>query len=223
MSNAQQEQKVVHIDVVSDVMCPWCFIGKRRLEKALAIVDSSVKVEVDWKPFQLDATLPEEGKDRQQYLSEKFGGKASADEKYAQIRDAGKGENIPFDFEAIKVSPNTLNAHRVIAWAAEAGHHRQDRVVERLFEAYFIEGKNIGDKAVLAAAAGDAGMDPSAVATRLETDEGLTEARLAVDNAHQIGVTGVPCFIVEQKYGIPGAQDPQTLANAIMQIANEKT
>ncbi|MEM9573944.1 MAG: DsbA family oxidoreductase [Pseudomonadota bacterium] len=223
MNNAQQEQKVVHIDVVSDVMCPWCFIGKRRLEKALEIVDPSIKVEVDWKPFQLDATLPEEGKDRQQYLSEKFGGKASADEKYAQIREAGAGENIPFDFDAIKVSPNTLNAHRVIAWAAEAGHHRQDRVVERLFEAYFVEGKNIGDKAVLAAAAGDAGMDPSSVAARLETEEGLTEARQAVDNAHQIGVTGVPCFIVEQKYGIPGAQDPQTLANAIAQIANEKT
>lgn len=221
MSNAQQEQKTVHIDVVSDVMCPWCFIGKRRLEKALAIVDPSIKVEVDWKPFQLDATLPEEGKDRQLYLSEKFGGKASADEKYAQIRDAGAGEGIPFDFDAIKVSPNTLNAHRVIAWAAEAGHHRQDRVVERLFEAYFIEGKNIGDKAVLAALAGDAGMDPSAVATRLETDEGLAEARQAVDNAHQIGVTGVPCFIVERKYGIPGAQDPQTLANAIAQIAND--
>lgn len=223
MNDAQQEQKLIHIDVVSDVMCPWCFIGKRRLEKALEIVDPSIKVEVDWKPFQLDATLPEEGKDRQQYLSEKFGGKVSADEKYAQIRNAGAGENIPFDFDAIKVSPNTLNAHRVIAWAAEAGHHRQDRVVERLFEAYFTEGKNIGDKAVLASAAGDAGMDPSAVAARLETDEGSEEARQAVAHAHQIGVTGVPCFIIESKYGVSGAQDPNVLANAIAQIASEKS
>lgn len=223
MNDAQQEQKIIHIDVVSDVMCPWCFIGKRRLEKALEAVDPSIKVEVDWKPFQLDSTLPEEGKDRQLYLSEKFGGKASADEKYAQIRDAGAGEDIAFDFDAIKVSPNTLNAHRVIAWAGEAGHHRQDRVVERLFEAYFTEGKNIGDKAVLATLAADAGMDPSIVAARLESDEDLSETRQAVDQAHQIGVTGVPCFIIEQKYGIPGAQDPNTLANAIAQIAAEKT
>jgi len=223
MSDAQNGQKIIHIDVVSDVMCPWCFIGKRRLEKALAIVDPSIKVEVDWKPFQLDATLPPEGKDRQLYLSEKFGGKTSADAKYAQIRSAGADENIPFDFDAIKVSPNTLNAHRVIAWAGEAGHHRQDRVVDRLFEAYFTEGKNIGDKAVLASLAGDAGMDPSAVATRLETEEGLDEARQAVDHAHQIGVTGVPCFIIEQKYGVSGAQDPNTLANAIAQIAAEQS
>lgn len=222
MNNAQQEQKIIHIDVVSDVMCPWCFIGKRRLEKALEFVDPSIKVEVDWKPFQLDATLPEEGKDRQLYLSEKFGGKASADEKYAQIRNAGLNENIPFDFDGIKVSPNTLNAHRVIAWAGEAGHHRQDRVVERLFEAYFTEGKNIGDKAVLAAVAGDAGMDPSTVAARLETDEGLSETKQAVEHSHQIGVTGVPCFIIDQKYGVSGAQDPNTLATAIAQIAAEK-
>lgn len=223
MNDAQQEQRTIHVEVVSDVMCPWCFIGKRRLEKALALVDPSIKVVVDWKPFQLDATLPDEGKDRQLYLEEKFGGKASADEKYAQIRDVGASENIPFDFAAIKVSPNTLNAHRVIAWAAEAGHHRQDRVVERLFEAYFTEGKNIGDKAVLAAAAGDAGMDPSTVAARLETDEGMSETVQAVDHAHQIGVSGVPCFIIEKKYGVSGAQDPNTLANAIAQIATEQS
>lgn len=211
--------KTVQLDVVSDVMCPWCYIGKRRLEKALELVDPSIKVEIDWKPFQLDATLPEEGKDRQQYLEEKFGSKASADDKYAAIKAAGLSENIPFDFDAIKLSPNTLNAHRVIAWAGEAGHHRQDRVVERLFKAYFSEGKNIGDKAVLSEAAGEAGMDPSAVATRLETDEGLAEAQQAVAHAHQIGVTGVPCFIIEQKYGVSGAQDPKVLANAITQIA----
>ncbi len=215
-------ETTIEVQIVSDVMCPWCFIGKRRLEKALAMLDPTIKVQVEWKPFQLDATLPEEGKDRQLYLSEKFGSKESADAKYSHIKQAGIDEDIPFDFDAITVSPNTLNAHRVIAWAGQTGHHRQDRVVQRLFEAYFTEGKNIGDKAVLATAAGDAGMDPSAVAAKLETNDGQAEAQQAVVNAHHMGVTGVPCFIIEQKYGISGAQAPETLANAIAKVAEEK-
>ena len=222
MTDAQNET-VVEVQVVSDVMCPWCFIGKRRLEKAIEMLDPSIKVRVEWKPFQLDATLPEEGKDRQLYLTEKFGSKESADAKYSHIKQAGIDEDIPFDFDAITVSPNTLNAHRVIAWAGQMGHHRQDRVVQRLFEAYFTEGKNIGDKAVLATVAADAGMDPSAVVAKLDSDEGRQEAQQAVVNAHHMGVTGVPCFIIEQKYGISGAQAPETLANAISKIASEKS
>ncbi len=127
----------VEIDVVSDVMCPWCLIGKRRLEKALTMIDG-IEVEVRWRPYQLDSTLPEEGKDRQQYLEDKFGGPEQAREIYGRIEDAGKSEGIDFAFDKIKVAPNTLNAHRVIRWAANGGEEAQQQIVERLFNLFFV-------------------------------------------------------------------------------------
>ncbi|WP_226581825.1 DsbA family oxidoreductase [Acuticoccus sediminis] len=209
----------IHIDVVSDVMCPWCFIGKRRLEKALESLDD-VTVRVVWRPYQLDPTLPSEGKDRQQYLTEKFGGPERADEIYARVRAAGEEEDIPFAFEKITRSPNTLNAHRLIRWAGIEG--KQDALVERLFNLYFIEGANLADPAVLVTAAADAGLDSSMVGRLLATDADLAETEAEIVHAQAIGVQGVPCFILENKYAVSGAQPADVLASAIRQVAAEK-
>ena len=202
----------VQIDIVSDVMCPWCLIGKRRFEKALAM-RPDVQVDIRWRPFQLDSTLPDEGMDRQEYLSRKFGGPERADQIYQAVRDAGKQEGIPFAFEKIEYSSNTLNAHRVIRWAATADC--QDAVVERLFKMYFIEGRNIGDKEVLREAAVDAGMDEELVTRLLATDADRDLVEKEIELARQIGVTGVPCFIVANKYVVMGAEQPETIAGAI--------
>jgi 2-hydroxychromene-2-carboxylate isomerase len=138
---------MVTIDVVSDVMCPWCYIGKRRLEAAVAALPE-VALDVQWRPFQLDATIPPEGMDRRMYLERKFGGAEAAERVYAPVRAAGEAEAIPFAFDRIRRSPNTINAHRLIRWAGQAG--LQEEMVERLFRLYFIEGGDLTDTAVLA-------------------------------------------------------------------------
>ncbi|MEO1103972.1 MAG: DsbA family oxidoreductase [Pseudomonadota bacterium] len=207
------------IDIVSDVMCPWCFIGKRRLEKALADA-SEVDVRVAWHPFQLDPTLPAEGKDRQQYLREKFGGAERAAEIYARVEAAGAAEDIAFAFGKIRKSPNTLDAHRLIRWAGIEGS--QDGVVERLFELYFLEGGDLTDPAVLVGAARDAGMDGDMVTRLLASDADLAETEAEVVHAQAMGVTGVPTFILDGKYAVAGAQPADVLAGAIRQVAAER-
>lgn len=209
----------VGIDIVSDVMCPWCFIGKKRFEKALEAVGATVEVEVRWRPFQLDPTLPPEGKDRDAYLSEKFGGIERARELYANVEAAGAQEGIPFRFDAIAVSPNTLDAHRLIRWSQTAGTGVQERVVERLFELYFLEGGNIGDRAVLVGVAREAGMDAALVEGLLASDADRDAVTQEIALARQMGVSGVPCFILNNKYAIVGAQSPEAIADAILQVA----
>ncbi len=212
----------IHIDIVSDVMCPWCYIGQKRLEKAVSDVDDAIDVDVSWRPFQLDPTLPPEGKDRKTYLAEKFGSSERARELYTQVRQAGDAEGIPFDFDAIAVSPNTLDAHRLLRWAGSAGDGKQDKLAHRLFELYFEEGANIGDHEVLLGAAADCGMDTAIVEGLLKSDADRDAVRDEVEIAGKMGVTGVPCFIVENRYAIIGAQDSATLANALRQIAAAK-
>ncbi len=209
----------LHIDVVSDVMCPWCYIGKRRLEKALAEIDD-VTVRVVWRPYQLDPTLPSDGKDRQQYLTEKFGSPEKVAQIYDRIRAAGEDEDIPFAFDRITRSPNTLNAHRLIRWAAIEG--QQDALVERLFQLYFLEGANLTDPAVLVSAAADAGLDPQMIERLLGSDADMAETEAEIVHAQAIGVQGVPCFILENKYAVSGAQPADVLATAIRQVAAEK-
>lgn len=218
MTDGPMVLEPLKIDVVSDVMCPWCFIGKRRLEKALSDV-TEVPVKVEWHPFQLDATLPEGGKDRAQYLNEKFGGPERAAEIYGRIKEAGDVENIPFAFDKIEKSPNTLNAHRLIRWAGIEGV--QDAVVERLFVLFFLEGADLTDHAVLVGAAKDAGMDGDMVARLLASDADLAETEADVVRAQAMGVQGVPCFILAGKYAVSGAQPADVLAGAIRQIAAE--
>jgi len=213
----------VHIDVVSDVMCPWCFIGKKRFERALKSIEGEVGVEVHWRPFQLDPTLPREGKDRDTYLAEKFGGIERARELYRNIEQAGAGEGIPFRFDAIGVSPNTLDAHRLIRWAQNAGEHVQEKVVERLFELFFLEGVNIADHAVLVGVARDVGMDAAIVGSLLAGDADREAVQQEIAVAQQMGVSGVPCFILDNKYAVMGAQDAETIADAIRQVAANKS
>ncbi len=208
------------IDIVSDVMCPWCFIGQKNLEAARAIA-SEVPIEVRWRPYQLDPTLPPEGKDRQTYLNEKFGGEERAASIYQRVKDAGKASGIDFRFDLMAISPNTLDAHRLIRWSGGVDEETQDRLVKRLFEMFFIEGKNIGDHSILIDAAKAAGMDSRIVADLLATDDDKTAVQQEISNAQSMGVSGVPFFIVGGKYGISGAQPPEVLANAMRQISAE--
>ncbi|MEO1065783.1 MAG: DsbA family oxidoreductase [Pseudomonadota bacterium] len=208
------------VDVVSDVMCPWCYIGKRRLEQALELAPD-INVEIRWRPFQLDGTIPEGGMSRQEYLSNKFGGDERARQVYSQIEEAGEAEELPFAFDLIQKSPNTLNAHRLIHWSQSTGH--QNALVERLFKLFFVEGADIGDKSVLADAAEEVGMERDVVERLLSGDADKKEVEAAIAQAQQMGVTGVPCFIIDQKYAVMGAQQPETLAQAFQQAMAEKT
>ena len=212
----------VTVDIVSDVMCPWCYVGKRRFEKALSELDDTIEVDVRWRPFQLDPTLPRGGRDRKAYLKSKFGSSEHARRAYASIREAGAAEGIPFDFDAIAVSPNTLDAHRLVRWAASAGSSVQNRVVEILFRMYFTEGGNVGDPAVLLAAAGEAGMDANVVEALLHSDADRPEVMEEIATAQRMGVTGVPCFILDGRYAVVGAQPAETLSRALSEICAKK-
>ena len=211
----------LNADIVSDVMCPWRHIGRKRLEKALDQVPD-IDADIHWRPFQLDPTLPPEGKDRKQYLSEKFGGDDRAGTIYRAIGEAGAAEGIPFDFEAIGVSPNTLDAHRLIRWASGAGDGVQDGLARRLFRLYFEEGAHIGNHNVPIEAARDAGMDAAVVESLLATDCDREAVKSEIATANRMGITGVPCFPIEGKYAIMGARDADTLAGAFRRIAEAK-
>ncbi|MBM3555432.1 MAG: DsbA family oxidoreductase [Alphaproteobacteria bacterium] len=209
----------MRIDVVSDTICPWCFIGKRRLEKALA-QRPDLAVEVVWRPFQLNPDMPEEGMDRETYVRLKFGGGDRAKAIYENVRQAGAGEDIPFAFEAIRKTPNTLASHRLLRWAASAG--KQDAVLERLFRRYFIEGADVSDHQTLIDVAGDAGMDADLVRELFARGADIDLVRSEEHAARAMGVTGVPFFVVGGRYAVPGAQDPEVLLQVIDLAAREE-
>ncbi|WP_417668531.1 DsbA family oxidoreductase [Roseibium sp.] len=209
----------ISIDIVSDVMCPWCFIGKRRLETALAQL-SDLKVAVRWHPYQLDPTLPKEGKDRQTYLTEKFGAERAVS-FYESIRQAGSAEGIDFAFDKIELSPNTLDSHRLILWSR--ADDLQDEVVERLFQAYFIDGEDLTKPETLVKIADDAGMESDLVEQLLETDSDLDKTQKQIDQAREMGVTGVPCFIIDGRFAVAGAEKAETLAAAIRHADETRT
>jgi predicted DsbA family dithiol-disulfide isomerase len=208
------------VDVVSDVMCPWCFIGKRRLEAALKSVPQ-LDVLVRWHPFQLDATLPKSGKDRKQYLSDKFGGLDKANAFYTQIRAAGQEEGIDFAFEGITLSPNTLDCHRLILWSRD--DDLQDEVVELLFKAYFLNGEDLTRSEVLVRIAEEAGMQSDLVEHLLGTETDLDKVEAQIANAHKSGITGVPCFIIDGRFVLAGAEKPETIAAALLHAEETRT
>jgi predicted DsbA family dithiol-disulfide isomerase len=206
------------IDVISDVVCPWCYIGQRRLGAALArlpIDDAARRAAIRWHPFQLNPDLPQAGVPRKTYLDDKFGGPERAAHIYARVSAAGATVGIPFAFDRIAMQPNTRDAHRLIAWA-QAQRDASD-LVERLFRAYFIDGRAIGDRDVLAAVAEEAGFASAAARTLLDSDEGIEAITLMDQRAREIGVQGVPFFIFNQHVAVSGAQEPDALLDAIAQ------
>jgi predicted DsbA family dithiol-disulfide isomerase len=196
------------IDVVSDVVCPWCYLGKRRLDAALAQGDGA---QVRWRPYQLDPTIPAGGLERKAYMRAKFRDEARIADAHARLTALGQEAGIAFDFAAIDRAPNTLDAHRLIRFATEAG--KADEVVERLFAAYFEQGRDIGDRAVLAEIGAAAGLDD--VAARLAGEEGADAVRAEIEAAQRMGVEGVPFFVFASKYAVSGAQSEEVLRQAM--------
>lgn len=198
----------MRIDIFSDTVCPWCFIGKRRLERALA-ERPQPDLGVRWRAFQLNPDMPAEGMDRREYLERKFGGPEGARQVYDAVREAGAAEKIPFAFERIRRQPNSLASHRLIRFAGE--HGDQDEVVERLFRAYFLDGEDIGEREVLLRLAGEAGLDPRAAAEYLDSDAELQAVEAEDLQARRAGIQGVPTFILNRRYALSGAQPPEVL------------
>jgi len=202
----------MQIDFISDTVCPWCFIGKRRLGRAIAM-RPAISFDVRYRPYRLDPSLPKGGMDRDAYMTAKFGKSGGVEEAQKVIAAEGAKEGIEFDFAAIRRAPNTLDSHRLIRWAALTG--AQDEVVERLFAAYFENGEDIGDIRILADIADVCGMDGAQVADMLESDQDLTLVEREDQLAREMGVTGVPAMIFANKVAVSGAREPHVLTMVI--------
>jgi len=197
---------LMQIDIISDVVCPWCFIGKRRLERALTM-RAEIEPAITWRPFQLNPDMPAEGMARADYIATKFGDSGHSRRIHQTIAEAGATVGIDFAFDKIKRSPNTRNAHRLVRYATK--HERGGDVVTRLFEGYFLEGRDVGDLAALAAIAGEAGLDEREARAFLQGDAERDEIVAEDRNARRLGVNAVPCFIFAGQYAISGAQEPE--------------
>lgn len=207
------------IEVVSDVICPWCYIGMRRLQGAVAALDGELDIELRWKPFQLDGTIPPEGKDRRAYLEQKFGGPDRARAVYDRVREAGAAEQIPFRFEAIQLTPNTLDAHILIDLAGAESATTQNAVTERYFRAYFEDGADLTSRGTLVALAEEAGANVTGWPDALEDSDRRERVAEEIAFASKRGISGVPFMVVAGKYGIEGAQPTDVLVRALRQIA----
>ena len=196
--------RAMRVSIVSDTICPWCYIGKRRFERARAGRPAGLAVE--WRPFQLNPDMPADGVDRHRYMVAKFGSEERVAEIFGAIEQAGEAEGIQFVFDRIARTPNTVDSHRLIEYAGQQGV--QDQVVEALFRRYFEQGEDIGDRAVLAAAGVDGGLDEEAVENFLAGTDGAEHVRRESEAASRMGISGVPCFIFEGKYAVSGAQPP---------------
>lgn len=207
---------LLSIDVISDVICPWCFIGKRRLEKAIAAL--GVPVKVRWHAFQLNPEMPKEGISRREYRITKFGSWERSMQLDANLVAVGKDEGILFDFDRMERTPNTLDAHRLIWLADQEGC--QDAVVEGLFRAYFTEGRDISNQKILLDVVAEAGLDRSKSEAVLNGDNGMEAIEEASELSRRFRLSGVPFFIVNDKITLSGAQAPETFLEAFKQ-ANE--
>lgn len=218
MTDENQKQQI-SIEVVSDVMCPWCHIGRKRLNDALDELGDEVEATIHWLPYQLDATLPKEGKDRKQYFIDKFGSLDAHEQVYAAIYEAGKTEEIPFRLRDISVSPNTLDAHRLIFWASrDYGTEVQGKLVNILMQFYFEQAKHIGDDDVLVEAAELAGMPAEKIRYMLATDESKDVVAKQIETIQSSGVSGVPVFILNKKYALQGAQKKDVIKDTIQEV-----
>jgi len=202
----------MHIDIIFDAICPWCYIGKRRLEKAIGL-RPGIDVTMQWRPFLLNPEMPPRGIERATYLSRKFGSEARIRRVFGALADAGQSVEIDFAFERIGHTPNTVDCHRLVRFAAHAG--RAGAAVEALFLNYFINGKNIGETEVLLAIAGNLGLDRHAVGTFLAGGDGIPWVFEENAQAHRLGINGVPSFVFNGKLVISGAQEPSVLARML--------
>lgn len=196
----------MRIDIVADLICPWCFIGKRRLDRALAM-RPDLPARRTWRPFQLNPDMPAEGMRRETYMQLKFGVGRTGARAQAKIAAAGEAEGIPFDFDRIRRAPNTLQAHRLIAFAA--AEDCAETVVEGLYRGYFIGGFDIGDIDTLMMIAGNAGLHEPTVAAYLGSGAGTLEVLREEKRARRVGIHAVPCFILDGAYAVSGAQEPE--------------
>lgn len=206
---------MVKLDIMSDPICPWCLIGKAQLERALEARPDHPFV-IEWHPFQLNPDMPAEGADRRAYLEEKFGGKERAVQIYARIAEHAQTAGVAINFEGIKRTPNTLDAHRLIHWAGIEG--MQNRVVSALMRAYFQEGSDIGDRDTLADIADSAGLDAAVVRKLLDSPADHDDILARDAAAREMGITAVPTFIVAGKHAVPGAQPTEVWLKVIDEI-----
>jgi len=206
------------IDVVSDVVCPWCFIGKSRLEKALAL-RPDIPVEVRWRPYFLNDWIPRDGISRDEYLTKKFGSPERYKSIAGRVAAAAAAEGLTYAVDKIARQPNTLDCHRLILWARNTG--AADKMKQRLMQMYFTEGADLTDRDVLVQAAVDCGMDADLTRGLLAGDHDVDRVTQEAEQAKQAGIDGVPCFILGGVLAVSGAQDPAYLADAITRAADE--
>jgi predicted DsbA family dithiol-disulfide isomerase len=212
----------IAIEIVSDIVCPWCFIGKRRLEAALALYaqarPEAPPPRLSWLPFQLNPHLPPEGMDRLAYIESKFG-PGQGHGRYARVAAVGAGTGIAFAFERIERQPNTRAAHALVALAGERG--LQPQVKEALMAAYFLHGRDLTDAAELVRIAASAGLDPDAARDRLADANALAAVDAAEERSRALGVQGVPFFIFDRRHAVSGAQDPRVLLDAMLAVGSD--
>jgi predicted DsbA family dithiol-disulfide isomerase len=206
----------VRIDVVSDVVCPWCFIGKLRLEKAIAL-NPDIPVEVHYRPYFLNDWIPREGISREDYLTTKFGSPERYNGIAQRVRAAAASEGLTYAIDKISRQPNTLDAHRLIRWAEGIG--KAAEMKQKLMDLYFTEGADLTNHAVLVQAAADIGLDAEDVREALASDKDVAEVEREALSAKEAGIQGVPCFILDGKFAISGAQAPEDLAEAIARLS----
>jgi predicted DsbA family dithiol-disulfide isomerase len=210
--------KPLQIDIVSDVVCPWCYIGKRRVESALALAPD-VPVEINWRPFFLNPWVPREGISREDYLTAKFGSVEAYKGIAGRVVDAANEEGLVYRPDLVKRQPNTIDCHRLIHWADARG--KSAEMKQRLMELYFRDGGDLTDPEVLIQAAADCGLDADEVRKRLATDEDVALISAQAQDASDKGISGVPTFVFARKYAVSGAQPAEMLARAIRQVSAE--
>ena len=206
---------MIKLDIFSDPICPWCHIGKTRLDGALAARPDH-PFEVEWHPFQLNPDMPKGGMDRRAYLEGKFGGREAAARAYAPVLEAAEAAGLGIDFAAIPRTPNTLDAHRMIHWAGLEG--RQTACVAGMFRAFFHEGRDLGCRDTLVALAAEIDLDPAMIARLLDSDADVDATRARDAHARERGVTGVPTFVVGNRYVVVGAQPTEMWARVIADL-----
>jgi len=209
----------IKVDIVSDVVCPWCYIGKRRIEKAMAELSGQFDFEVAYLPFELNPQTPKEGFNQKEYLVKKFGGEARYNEITKHVASVAAEEGLAFDFSKQHISPNTRDAHRIIRYARQEG--KQLAVKEAFMKAYFEEGVDLTKKENLLSVSEKAGLNSEKISHLLDSDEGLAEVIMEENTNHQRGISGVPYYIINNQYGISGAQPTDVFVKALTQIGNE--